>query len=101
MNDEHLFSRGMWQEILMETVEPPFNTPALIRYCKYVFFQAGLGGMFTSRTPAQIIQGYHDPMFQNFWDKELYLGGDRAKLGSNFSLVNGLTNPPGNTISMF
>jgi len=98
MDEDHLFNYVMWQEILLERdyADRIFMTRDFVRYCKYVAMQAGLNGLFTSKTPKEIISGYNDPMFQDFWNKPLYKGGDIATTGSNFSMVNGLTSPPDN-----
>ena len=103
MNDDYLFGYKMWQDMFLgseKTVifqDPYFDT----RYLKYVIQQAALEGIFTDLSPIDIFGGYFDQCFNKFWDKDLYEGGDISISRKYFNMINGLSNPTENYISMY
>ena len=72
LDDDHLFNQQIWGNLLLphrkrddETSLKEFDKEPFKRYLKYVTFQAGLDGMFTVKTPKQVIEGYADNLVQS------------------------------------
>jgi len=103
MDDDHLFNQETWGNLLLpkpvKTKDSlkEFNNPQFKRYLKYVAFQAGLNGLFTCKTPRQIIEGYEDPLVKQLAGAEVYLGGDQTQ-SPFLSSDKSPTNPSDNTV---
>ena len=62
----------MFQDFLLSKTESEIGD-----YLKFVAVNIGLGGLFTRRTPCEIIEGYSDPVLTEIeTDTNLYEGGD-------------------------
>lgn len=67
---------------------------------RYVTIQAGLGGIYTKKSPRQIIEGYNDTMIETLRAMPAYAGGDQTK-DPLLAINKSATNPEGNVIGFF
>lgn len=91
----------MWGDLLLvlnKTGQEEFNTEPFRMYLRYAAIQGGLFGLFTEKTPRQIIEGYVDPLVYSLTLLPVYTGGD-ATNSPFLSLTFGATNPPNNSIA--
>ena len=66
-----------------------WTTESFQSYLRFVTMNFGLTGMFTFRSPREMIEGYNDPLIIQLSETPVYQGGDQttpAKLA--------LDNPP-------
>lgn len=82
---DHMFNQETWGNLLLpnasttdQSIEE-FNTIEFKRYLKYVAFQAGLNGMFTVKTPDQVVTGYEDTLVKTLAEMPVYKGGDQTQ----------------------
>ena len=95
MDDTKLFNGGMWGDLwlnLNKTEEDNFNTPAFKKYLRYTIIQGGLFGMFTEKTPKQLVEGYIDPLIGSMSLNPVYMGGDQTT-SPFLSIAYAPTNP--------
>lgn len=70
-------------------------------YLKYIALNLGLGGLFTLRTPAELIEGYTDPHIEYFSSKPVFTGGD-ASINPVVKIdPQNTVSPFGNVVSLF
>ena len=65
MDEDHLYNQEIWGDILLNTNkkgQEEFNSDGFKRYLRYTTIQAGMFGLFTVRSPREIIEGYTDPL---------------------------------------
>ena len=65
MDSDHLYNQEMWGDLLLnvnKTGQEQYNTVGFKKYLKYATIQAGLFGLFTERTPRELVEGYTDPL---------------------------------------
>ena len=65
MDTDHLYNQEMWGDLLLnvnKTGQEQFNTAGFKKYLKYATIQSGLFGLFTERTPRELVEGYTDPL---------------------------------------
>lgn len=104
MDENHLFNGQTWGNLLLPSpnnTDPSLNEfeqEAFKRYLKYVTFQAGLDGMFTVKTPKQIVEGYPDNLVYSLSQQPVYKGGDQTQ-DPVLSVDQGVTNPRDNEVA--
>lgn len=65
MDMDHLYNQQMWGDLWLDRNKPvqnTFNTDGFKKYLKYATLQGGLFGLFTTKTPKELIEGYYDPL---------------------------------------
>jgi len=69
-------------------------------YFRFVTVNYGVTGMFTYKTPREMIEGYSDPIIEKLNATPVYQGGDQLT-SPVLSLDNPPTHPVDNPISLF
>ena len=75
-----------------------FSFDGFKKYLKYVTIQGGMFGIFTERTPRELIEGYTDPLIETLTQMPIYQGGDTTN-SPFLSIIDAPTNPKDNTIA--
>lgn len=70
--------QDLWLGISDGGWQADFNGINTIDYQRFVALNFGLGGLFTQKTPRQMIEGYIDPVLQRIYDTPIYMGGDQT-----------------------
>ena len=83
---------GEWSNI--------WTTESFRSYLRFVTLNYGLTGMFTHRSPREMIEGYDDPLIMQLNETKIYQGGDQTT-PPRLSLDNPPTHPVNNSISFF
>ena len=85
--DKDIFSHYLWSTLLQNQYDNKvevddkyklFNTDQFKSYMRYTTKQAGLGGLFTTRPPKQIIEGYTDHVLDRIVSAPMYQEGDNT-----------------------
>ena len=108
-NSSGLYNGKIFQDILMDfpTKAPDggdwsnvWTTASFQSYLRYVTLNFGLTGMFTYRTPREMIEGYDDPLIMQLSETPVYQGGDQTT-PPKLALDNPPTHPKDNPVSFF
>ena len=77
-----------------------WTTESFQSYLKFVTLNYGVSGMFTYKTPREMIEGYTDPLIAKLNETPVYMGGDQTT-SSFLSLDDPPTHPVNNPVSFF
>ena len=69
-------------------------------YIRFITMNYGVTGMFTYKSPREMIEGYEDPLISKLHDTPVYMGGDQTA-SPILSLDNPPTHVPDNPVSFF
>ena len=108
-NSSGLYNGKIFQDILMNfmTKAPDggewsnvWTTESFQSYLRFVTMNFGLTGMFTYRSPREMIEGYDDPLIIQLSETPVYQGGDQTT-PPKLALDNPPTHPKDNPVSFF
>ena len=78
-----------------------WTTPSFKSYLQFVTLNYGLEGLFSKRTPREMLEGFIDPLQTRMYNTPVYIiGGDQIH-STNISIANMTMSSYDNSVSFF
>lgn len=92
--------QDVWLNYMDENWSNLWTTENFKEYLRFITIEMGLTGMYTKKSPREMIEGYNDPLIETLYTMPVYMGGDQTT-SPFLSLDVAPTHPANNRIAFF